>query len=226
MQLTKRQVPATPGIVLLLSLLLVVSQLYALESDRQATLRVNADRTDGPLGDGTTTLWGSVDILVNNAVRDYDAVSFSDIDWPDIQESMNVVVRGAFNCCKAAIPGMLDNGGGKIVNIGSLATEAPAPNQLKYVLSKSALVGLTRSIAVDYAAKNIQANLVCPSLIETELVAHIPKTFRDKVASDTPMQRNATTSDVAQAVVYLASSHSSFVTGQRIMVTGGLTPFL
>jgi len=112
------------------------------------------------------------------------------------------------------------------VNIGSLATDNPAPNQLKYVMAKSALVGLTRSLAVDYAGRNVQINLVSPSVVETDLISHIPDAFREKIAAATPLQRNATPADVAQAVVYLASSQSQFMTGQKIMVTGGLAPYL
>lgn len=170
--------------------------------------------------------WGTVDILVNNASNDVAPVDFSKIVWSEVEESIAVVVGGAFNCCKAVIPLMLDNGGGKIINMGSLATDNPAPNQLKYVVAKSALVGLTRSLAVDYAARNIQVNLVSPSVVETDLIAHIPESYRVKIAEGTPMRRNATPQDVAQAVVYLASNHSRFMTGQRIMVTGGAAPFL
>jgi 3-oxoacyl-[acyl-carrier protein] reductase len=169
--------------------------------------------------------WGTIDILVNNAASDATPIDFSKVAWRDVEEGVAVVVRGAFNCCKAVIPLMLKSGAGKIVNVGSLATDSPAPNQLKYVIAKSALVGLTRSLAVDYASHNIQVNLVSPSVVETDLIAHIPKGYRAKIAQDTPMRRNATPQDVAQAVVYLASKHSGFTTGQKIMVTGGAAPF-
>lgn len=169
--------------------------------------------------------WGAIDVLVNNAANDAAPTEFSKVSWDDVENSIEVIVKGAFNCCKAVIPSMLDKGMGKIINIGSLATDNPAPNQLKYVIAKSALVGLTRSLAVDYANRNIQVNLVSPSVVETDLIAHIPEAYRERIAQDTPMRRNATPQDVAQAVVYLASSHSGFMTGQKIMVTGGAAPF-
>jgi 3-oxoacyl-[acyl-carrier protein] reductase len=169
--------------------------------------------------------WGTVDVLVNNAAGDATPIDFSKVSWRDVEESFAVVVKGAFNCCKAVIPLMLGKGAGKIVNIGSLATDSPAPNQLKYVIAKSALVGLTRSLAVDYASRNIQVNLVSPSVVETDLISHIPQSYRARIAQETPMQRNATPQDVAQAVVYLASKHAGFTTGQKIMVTGGAAPF-
>jgi 3-oxoacyl-[acyl-carrier protein] reductase len=170
--------------------------------------------------------WGTVDVLVNNAAKDAAPAELPKTSWRDVEEAFGVVVGGAFNCCKAVIPLMLKSGGGKIVNVGSLATDNPAPNQLKYVIAKSALVGLTRSLAVDYASRNICVNLVSPSVVETDLVAHLPESFRAKLAQETPMRRNATPSDVAQAVVYLASRQSGFTTGQKLLVTGGAPPFL
>jgi len=170
--------------------------------------------------------WGRIDVLVNNAAGDAAPTEFAKVSWDDVQASIDIVVKGAFNCCKAAVPVMLEHGGGRIINVGTLATDNPAPNQLKYVLAKSALVGLTRSLAVDYAGQNIQVNVVCPSVVETDLIGHIPEAYRAKIAKDTPLQRNATPQDVAQAVVFLASRNSSFTTGQKIMVTGGIPPFL
>ena len=173
-----------------------------------------------------TGRWGRIDVLVNNAIDDAKPVEFAKLAWSDIEKTFDVTIRGAFNCCKAVIPSMLRSGGGKIVNIGTLATDNPAPNQLKYVVAKSALVGLTRSLAVDYAAANVQINIVSPGVVETDLIGHIPEAYRTRIAQDTPMKRNATPMDVAQTVVYLASRQSGFTTGQKLMVTGGAPPFL
>ena len=170
--------------------------------------------------------FGGVHVLVNNAIREFRAIDFMKTSWQDVQSDIDIVVQGAFNCCKAVIPLMLAGGGGKIVNMGTLATDNPPPNQFKYVVAKSALVGLTRSLAVAYASKNIQVNMVSPSFVETDLVSHIPKGYRDKIGSDTPMKRNAAPEDVAGAALFLASSYASFTTGQKIMVTGGDVPFL
>ena len=117
-------------------------------------------------------------------------------------------------------------GDNSAVNIASVATDNPPPDQTKYVLAKSALVGLTRSLAVEFAARNIQVNMVVPSFVETDLVAHVPEGFRTKLAEQTPMGRHATPADVAHAVLFLASSFSSFTTGQKILVTGGGAPYL
>jgi 3-oxoacyl-[acyl-carrier protein] reductase len=121
---------------------------------------------------------------------------------------------------------MIAQGEGKIINISSVAVDNPPPDQTKYVMAKSALVGLTRSLSIELAPKNIQVNLVVPNFVETDLVAHIPEGFRGKIARETPMQRIGSPVEVAQAVVFLASSFSSFTTGQKIMVTGGGAPYL
>jgi len=170
--------------------------------------------------------YGGIHILVNNAVRDFRPSSFADLAWEDIQRDLDIIVKGVFHCCKAVIPGMVDQGGGKIINISTVAVDDPPPNQLKYVVAKSALQGLTRSLAVELAAKNIQVNAVAPSFVETDLVAHIQQSFRRKIAQETPMQRHASPVDVAYAVLFLASRYASYTTGQKIMVTGGRPPFL
>ena len=170
--------------------------------------------------------YGAIHVLVNNAVRDYKPISFLNLTWDEIQMDLDVIAKGAFNCCREVIPLMLAAGGGKIINISSVAVDNPPTDQTKYVMAKSALVGLTRSLSVEFAARNIQANLVVPSFVETDLVSHIQEGFRKKIAQDTPMRRHASPVEVAQAVLFLASSHASFTTGQKIMVTGGGAPYL
>jgi 3-oxoacyl-[acyl-carrier protein] reductase len=170
--------------------------------------------------------YGAIHILVNNAVRDYRPIPFLKLTWDEIQKEFDVTVKGAFHCCREIIPLMLAAGGGKIINISSVAVDNPPPDQAKYVMAKSALVGLTRSLSIELAAKNIQVNMVVPNFVETDLVSHISEGFRKKIAQDTPMQRHASPVEVAQAVIFLASSYSSFTTGQKIMVTGGGVPYL
>ncbi|MGH8582201.1 MAG: SDR family oxidoreductase [Gammaproteobacteria bacterium] len=169
--------------------------------------------------------FGSIDILVNNAVRDYRPASFLTLSWDDIQTDIDVIVKGAFHCCRAVVPSMTARGGGKIINVSTVYTDDPPPNQAKYVISKSALVGLTRSLAVELALQNIQVNMVVPSFVETDSVAHIPEAYRKQIARNNTMQRNASPVEVAQAILFLASSYSCFTTGQKVMVTGG-RPYL
>lgn len=170
--------------------------------------------------------YGTVDVLINNAVGDFFPVPFQELTWERLQCDLDVILKGAFNCCQEVLPLMIRNGGGKVINLSSVATDDPPPNQTKYVVAKSALTGLTRSLAIELAAHNIQVNLVVASLVETDLVKHLPKVFVKGMQNDTPMKRNAAMIDVAKAVVFLASSLSSFTTGQRVMVTGGNPPLL
>jgi 3-oxoacyl-[acyl-carrier protein] reductase len=170
--------------------------------------------------------YGTVHVLVNNAARDFRPIPFSKLTWDEIQADIDVIAKGTFLCCQEVVPLMLEQGGGKIVNISTIATDSPPPDQMKYVVAKSALVGLTRSLSVEFASRNIQVNLVVPNFVETDLVTHVPEGFRKKIAQDIPMRRLATSIDVARAVVFLASSYSSFTTGQKVMVTGGGPPFM
>jgi 3-oxoacyl-[acyl-carrier protein] reductase len=170
--------------------------------------------------------FGTVDVLVNNAARDYRPVPFSRLTWDEVSKDLEVIVKGALLCCQEVLPLMRVRGSGKIVNVGSLATEVPPPDQAKYVIAKSALVGLTRSLAAELAPHGIQVNMVVPHFVETDFVAHIQKGFRTRIAEEVPMGRLATPAEVAQAVVYLASSWAGFTTGQKLMVTGGSPPLL
>lgn len=173
----------------------------------------------------TVRQFGRIDILVNNAARDFRPVKFSELTWAEIQEDIEVIVKGAFLCCKHVVPIMSAQGSGKIINISTVAVDDPPPDQLKYVMAKAALVGLTRSLSRDLARENIHVNTVVPSFVETDLVAHVPEGFRKRIAEATPLGRNASPIEVAQAVLFLASSFSSFTTGQKVMVTGGGAPY-
>jgi 3-oxoacyl-[acyl-carrier protein] reductase len=170
--------------------------------------------------------FGTVHVLVNNAARDFRPTPFLSLSWEDVQRDLDVIVKGAFLCCREVIPLMLSQGGGRIINISTVATDAPPPNQTKYVVAKSALVGLTRSLSIEFAAKNIQVNMVVPHFVETDFVAHVQDGFRKQIAREIPMQRAASPVDVARAAVFLASAYSSFTTGQKVMVTGGGAPYL
>ena len=178
------------------------------------------------LVDEAVARYGRIDVLVNNAARDFRPIPFLKLTWEEIERDLDVVAKGAFLCCQRVIPHMLTQGGGRIINITSVATDNPPPDHAKYVMSKSALVGLTRSLSIEFASRNIQVNMVAPNFVETDLVAHVPDGFRKRIAQETPMRRLASPVDVARAVAFLASSFSSFTTGQKILVTGGGAPYL
>jgi 3-oxoacyl-[acyl-carrier protein] reductase len=176
--------------------------------------------------DEVISKYKTIDILVNNAVSKNLPQSFLNVTWDDFQHDININIKGVFNCCQEALPYMIKCRKGKIVNMGTVYTEVPVPNQAKYISTKSAIVGLTRSLAIEMAAYNIQVNMVCPSIVETDLTKHIPKMFFTKTISETPLKRLASTIDVANAIIFLSSTLSDFTTGQKIMVTGGNAPFL
>lgn len=169
---------------------------------------------------------GGVDFVVNNAVASFASVDLKDLNWEDIESDINVVVKGAFLVCKAASSMMIKRGGGAIVNLATVATDLPPARQIKYVTAKSALVGLTRSLAVDLAPANIRVNAVVPSMVETDLTSRMSPLAIAEQKAASPMRRLATPRDVASAVLYLLSDLSAYTTGQRIMVNGGGAPFV
>jgi len=170
--------------------------------------------------------FGTIDILVNNAVRGIKPSGFMNLTWDDMQKDIDVTVKGTFNCCQEIIPLMIENSGGSIVNISTVYTEDPPEQYAHYVTAKSALTGMTRSLAVELMTFSIRVNIVVPSIVETDLTSHVPDMFLDKMRKKTPLKRLASPVDVARAVIFLASSQGSFTTGQKIMVTGGNLPFL
>jgi 3-oxoacyl-[acyl-carrier protein] reductase len=168
---------------------------------------------------------GRLDVLVNNAGLGQFA-PVDEMDPESFREVIETNLSGCFYFLRAVAPVMKRQGEGRIVNISTIATDTPPPDQTKYVVAKSALVGLTRSLAIEFASRNILVNLVAPNFVETDFVAHVQDGFRKKIAREIPMQRPASPVDVARAVVVLASAYSSFTTGQKVMVTGGSAPFL
>jgi len=170
--------------------------------------------------------FGRIDILVNNAVRDARPMPFLETTWEEVQKDIDVTVKGAFNCCQEIVPGMIKNKGGKIINLSTIFAENPPAHQAKYVISKSALVGLTRTLAVELAPHNIQVNMVVPSVALTDLSSHVPSFFMERMKNESPMKRHVSPEEVAQSIVFLASAFSAFTTGQKIMVTGGQAPLL
>ena len=167
-----------------------------------------------------------VDVLVNNAVRDATPTKFEELTWEAMQQDFDVVIKGAFNCCQAVIPSMLEQGGGSIINISTIFVESPIPHHVRYITSKSGLIGLTRALATEFAARNIRVNLVTPSITPTDLTAPLSDQTFKRLAEETPMKRTCQPLDVAKAIVMLASPYAQYTTGQQMMVTGGAPPFL
>ncbi|TET61788.1 glucose 1-dehydrogenase [Candidatus Aerophobetes bacterium] len=175
-----------------------------------------------------TEEYGRLDILVNNAgvYARGDVVSIDEKLWDRI---MNVNLRGAFLCCKYSIPEMIRNGGGTIVNVASECGIGAWKNQIVYNVSKAGLIFLTKSIAVDFASKNVRANCVCPGTTETPLAAAYfakqpdPEKARRDFEEIRPANRLGRPEETAYGILYLASDESPYATGAVLSIDGGYT---
>ena len=172
--------------------------------------------------------FGRIDILVNNAGKNfyYDATTMTEADWDN---AMTVDVKGAWLCCKHILPSMKAAQGGSIINIASVHARITAPHHFPYAAAKSALVGLTRNLALDYAPYNIRVNAICPGWVRTSLVQGWfdtqpdPKAAEDRVLSFQPLQRIGTPEEIANFVAFVASDEASFITGSELVIDGGMS---
>lgn len=169
---------------------------------------------------------GPVDILVNNAVGEFTPKPFDDLRAEDFMAELHVSLFGLHACCRRAIGPMRRRRWGKIVNLGTVATEIPVMSQTRYIAAKSAVVGHTRSLAVEVAADNIQVNMVVPAMTETSLIAGLPRVLIDRLAEDSPGGTLLQPIDVAKTILFLASDWSGAISGQQILLTRGAPPFL
>jgi 3-oxoacyl-[acyl-carrier protein] reductase len=167
----------------------------------------------------------NVDILVNNAFPGFQGGKVGEATWQKYVTSFETIIHGTVNTCKVAIPSMVDNKFGKIINIGSTSIYNFNEGHAPYIVAKGALTTLTRSLARDYGKFNITANMVTPGSIWPEKNGpqpdELPKAYSEQVLY-TPMGRIANTEDIAKACLFYASDLSSFITGTNLMVCGGM----
>ena len=162
-----------------------------------------------------------IDVLANCAATVIPNIKYQDLVWTDFLQQMEVNIKATFNIIQAVVPEMIKTGYGKIINIGSLSAEKPNADWSHYITAKSALIGLTKSLAFELAPKGIRINMVTPSLVSTELTADIPEKIKLLTAAQTPLRRLALSSDVAGVICFLASEKSDFLVGENIRVNGG-----
>jgi 3-oxoacyl-[acyl-carrier protein] reductase len=164
---------------------------------------------------------GSVDILVNNAgiTRDGLMARMKESDWDEV---MNTNLKGAFLCAKAASKAMMKKKWGRIINIASVSGVAGNPGQVNYSAAKAGLIGLTKSMAREYASRNITVNSVAPGYIETEMTDYLDEKAQDQLKREIPLGTLGKTEDVAGAVAYLASGDGRYITGQTLHINGGM----
>lgn len=164
---------------------------------------------------------GPVDILVNNAgiTRDNILARLKDEDWDAVMETN---LRGAFNTTRAVARGMMKRRSGRIINIASVVGLTGNRGQANYAASKSGLIGFTKSVAQELAARGVLANVVAPGFIETDMTAELPEEARKALFERIPLGRFGTPEDVAGAVRFLAGPAAGYVTGQVLVVDGGM----
>lgn len=164
---------------------------------------------------------GRVDILVNNAgvTKDNLLLRLSENDWDKV---LAVNLKGAFNCSKAVAKFMVKQRYGKIVNISSVIGIAGNAGQANYAASKAGLIGMTKSLAKELGSRNINVNAVAPGYIKTAMTAQLNDKIKETMLKLIPLARFGEALDVAHSVLFLASSDADYISGQVLVVDGGL----
>jgi 3-oxoacyl-[acyl-carrier protein] reductase len=171
--------------------------------------------------DAATEAFGRVDILVNNAgiTRDGLLMRMKDEDWDAV---LNVNLKGAFLCTRAAFKVMSKQRYGRIINIASVVGQMGNAGQANYCASKAGLIGLTKSNARELAKRSITVNAVAPGFIATAMTDALSEKVRDGLTAQIPLERLGSADDIANAVVFLASEQSAYITGHVLSVNGGM----
>ena len=193
------------------------------------SLRVDIGTSDGVRGmvERAVDLWGRLDIVVNNAYSGLgmggDAIEVSEESW---DRAMDVGLKSMFRAAKHAVPHMRQSGGGSMINISSVHGLLAAPRRLVYETVKTAVIGLTRQLAAEYGPDGIRVNAVCPGHILTERSRAQWEAHPDGLRffeEQYPLRRVGTPLDIANSIAFLCSDEASFITGQALVVDGGLT---
>lgn len=167
----------------------------------------------------TKNKFGRIDILINNAgiTRDRTFRNLSEEEWNEV---INVNLNSVYNTTSAVINTMLEQKYGRIINISSIIGQAGGFGQTNYSASKAGMIGFTKSLALETAKYGVTVNAICPGYIETEMTGQIPDKILDQIVAKIPMKRLGKTSEVAEAVLFLANS--DYITGQTLNVNGGV----
>ena len=165
---------------------------------------------------------GKLDVLVNNAGITRDGV-FMRMSDDDFDAVVSTNLRGAFLVCRAFARPMAKARGGRIVNVGSVVGLSGNAGQANYAASKAGLVGLTKSLAHELAGRGVTANVIAPGFIETDMTAAIPEDHKSAMLNEIPLARFGAPADVARAAAFLAGESAGYITGQTLVVDGGMT---
>ena len=165
--------------------------------------------------------FSGIDVLVNCAAFPIPTIKATDLLWTDFLTQLEINIKVNLLLIQKVLPVMVGNGYGKIITLSSEATDKPNANWAHYITAKSALEGLTKSLAYELAPKGIRINMVSPSMVSTELTADITEKMKLMTAAQTPLRRLARPEDVAGVISFLASSKSDFLVGENIRLNGG-----
>ena len=183
------------------------------------------DVTDGAVGDALVEAvakeFGALHVLVNNAgiTRDTLAMRMKDDDWDAV---LDTNLKGVFRMSRSVLRTMMKQRYGRIINITSVVGASGNPGQANYAAAKAGVAGMTRALARELGSRNITVNCVAPGFIETDMTASLPEEQQKALLGQIPLGHLGKPSDVAHAVVYLASPQASYVTGQELHVNGGM----
>ena len=164
---------------------------------------------------------GPIDILVNNAgiTRDGLLVRMADADWSAV---LDVNLKGVFNMTKAVARGMMKRRAGRVVNIASVVGITGNAGQANYSASKAGVIGFTKTVAKELASRGVLVNAVAPGFIDTDMTKALPESAREVLLNLIPLARLGSPDDVASAVLFLSSDLASYITGQVVVVDGGM----
>ena len=178
-------------------------------------------KIDEFIENATTTLGGNLDCLVNNAgiTQDNLAIRMSLQEW---QKVIDVNLTSTFMMSKSAIKKMLKNKSGKIVNITSVVGHTGNLGQANYTASKAGIIAMSKSLAIEYAKKNININCISPGFIQTAMTDRLDDKYKEAIISKIPSARLGQPDDIANAVLFLCSKQSSYINGETLHVNGGM----
>ena len=188
------------------------------------TLKFDISQTDNLenfIEDATKKLGGKLDCMINNAgiTQDNLAIRMSIEEWKKV---IDINLTSTFLISKFAIKKMLKNKKGKIINITSVVGHTGNLGQTNYTASKAGIVAMSKSLAMEYAKKNININCISPGFIKTAMTDKIDEKFKEVIISKIPSARLGEPEDIANAVIFLASSHSDYINGETLHVNGGM----
>lgn len=197
----------------------------SVRSDGGSARPVPVDLTDADsvrrLGERLDGQFGRLDLAFNNAGEGFAPTPLAEVPPEAFDRVQQVTVRGTFLALREEIPRMLASGGGAIVNMSSTAGVSGFPGGGPYMAAKHAILGLTKSAALDYAARGIRVNAVAPGPIETDRIRALPEEYKERTRQAVPMRRIGQPEEVAETVAWLCGAESRFVTGATIFVDGG-----